>query len=116
MKVSIAHKEAMKFIRDHKEGPFFCYLPYTLPHGLWGMPKDDPSWLKYKDIDFKSSGQSRPTDPNIYAAMIHLADRQMGEILELLNKYYNTAIQEESSMSEEDMAIWLNKHDKYNHK
>lgn len=41
---------------------------------------------------------------------------EKGEILDLFNNFYSTATKEESSMSEEDMAIWLNKHDKYNHK
>lgn len=27
------HEEALGFIRDNKDQPFFCYLPYTLPHG-----------------------------------------------------------------------------------
>lgn len=39
-----------------------------------------------------------------------------GEILDLFNSYYDTAKKEETSMSEEDMTIWLNNHDKYNHK
>ena len=34
----LIHDEAMKFIRRNKDKPLFCYLPYTLPHGLWSMP------------------------------------------------------------------------------
>ena len=82
----LIHNEAMKFIRDNKDRPFFCYLPYTLPHGLWGMPKDDPSWLMYKDMKLGGKGQRRDCDPNMYAAMVHLADRNMGEILNLLKE------------------------------
>ncbi|NQT15250.1 MAG: sulfatase-like hydrolase/transferase, partial [Planctomycetes bacterium] len=75
----LIHNEAMKFIRENKDRPFFCYLPYTLPHGLWGMPEDDPSWLMYKDMKLGGKGQRRDCDPNVYAAMVHLADRQLGE-------------------------------------
>ncbi len=80
----LIHNEALQFIRRNKDRPFFCYLPYTLPHGLWGMPEDDPSWLMYKDMKLGGKGQRRECDPNMYAAMIHLADRNMGEILKLL--------------------------------
>jgi len=82
----LIHNEAMKFIRKNKDRPFFCYLPYTLPHGLWGMPEDDPSWLSYKDMELGGKGQRRDCDPNMYAAMVHLADRNMGEILGLLKE------------------------------
>ncbi len=82
----LIHDEAMKFIRRNRDRPFFCYLPYTLPHGLWGMPEDDPSWLMYKDMKLGGRGQRRDSDPNMYAAMVHLADRQMGEILALLKE------------------------------
>lgn len=81
---AVIHEEAKKFIRANKDRPFFCYLPYVLPHGLWGMPDDDPSWLLYKDMKLGGKGQRRPSDPNMYAAMIHMADRYMGEILALL--------------------------------
>jgi len=82
----LIHDEAMKFIRKNKDRPFFCYLPYVLPHGLWGMPDDDPSWLMYKDMKLGGKGQRRASDPNMYAAMIHMADRYMGEIMKLLKE------------------------------
>jgi arylsulfatase A len=83
---SLIHEEAKKFIRANKDKPFFCYLPYILPHGHWGMPKDDPSWLLYKDMKLGGRGQKRQSDPNMYAAMIHMADRYMGEIVALLKE------------------------------
>lgn len=83
---TLIHEEAKKFIRANKDRPFFAYLPYVLPHGHWGMPADDPSWLMYKDMKLGGKGQRRPTDPNMYAAMIHMADRYMGEILALLKE------------------------------
>jgi arylsulfatase A len=30
---ALIHNQALQFIRDHKDGPFFAYLPYTIPHG-----------------------------------------------------------------------------------
>ena len=83
---ALIHREALAFIRNNKDRPFFCYLPYILPHGLWGMPEDDPSWLLFKDLTLGGKGQRRDTDPNMYAAMIHMADRYLGEILALLKE------------------------------
>lgn len=82
----LIHNEAMEFIQKNKDRPFFCYLPYIMPHGLWGMPEGDPSWLMYKDMKLGGKGQRRASDPNMYAAMVHLADRYVGEIMKLLKE------------------------------
>jgi len=78
--------EAVKFIEASKNRPFFCYCPWTPPHGLWGIPKDEPSWLKYKDKPW-TAGQRTPNDAKVYAAMVNLIDRQIGEILATLKKH-----------------------------
>lgn len=44
--------EALKFIRDNKDRPFFCYLPITPPHGMYDIPADDPAWQRYRDDDW----------------------------------------------------------------
>jgi hypothetical protein len=71
--------ESKRFIRENKDRPFFAYLCWTPPHGQWGIPKDDPSWLLYKDKPWKS-GNQKDDDAKIYAAMVNLVDRQLGEI------------------------------------
>jgi arylsulfatase A-like enzyme len=68
---------AKQFIRDHKDEPFFCYMPITPPHGLFNIPDDDPAWAIYKDEPW--SEQARR-----YAAMVSMVDRQVGEVLALL--------------------------------
>ncbi|MBI9017153.1 MAG: sulfatase-like hydrolase/transferase [Phycisphaerae bacterium] len=78
-------EEATKFIRSNKDKPFFCYCPWTPPHGLWGFPKDDPAWKDYKDKDW-TAGQQKPTDAKVYAAMIKMIDRQVGQILKTLDE------------------------------
>jgi arylsulfatase A-like enzyme len=77
-------EEALRFIRKNKNRPFFCYCPWTPPHGLWGLPEDEPSWQKYKGKDWDGSGQFKPDDAQRYAAMVNMVDRQIGEILMLL--------------------------------
>lgn len=71
--------ESKAFIRANKDRPFYLYLPWTPPHGHWGMPEDDPSFALYKD-------RAWPEDGRIYAAMVHMVDRQLGEIRALLDE------------------------------
>ncbi len=75
----VIHEAAMKFIRDHAKQPFFAYLPYTPPHGLFDIPDTDPAWSLYKD-------QAWPEPARRYAAMVSMLDRQIGEILALLKE------------------------------
>ena len=74
--------EAMKFIRANKDRPFFCYCPWTPPHGRWGMPEDEPAWQQFKDKPWQA-GQNTE-NAKMYAAMVHMVDRNVGEILALL--------------------------------
>jgi arylsulfatase A-like enzyme len=70
---------ALQFIRDHKDGPFFCYLPVTPPHGNFEIPDDDPSWKLFADKDW-------PEPARRYAAMVHMMDRNVGQVLSLLEE------------------------------
>ncbi len=78
-------KAAFAFIRNHKEEPFFCYLPITPPHGMYDIPKDDPAWKLYE-------GEAWMRDPDVdqdaknYAAMVTMTDRHVGETLDLLKE------------------------------
>ena len=78
-------RESLEFIRGNQDKPFFCYLPWTPPHGLWGIDKDDPSWKLFKDKPWKA-GQKTDRDARVYAAFLHMVDRQLGEILDLLGE------------------------------
>lgn len=73
----IIHDAAKDFIRSHAAEPFFAYLPYTPPHGLFDIPETDPAWSSYKDKPW-------PDQAKKYAAMVTMLDRQVGEILTLL--------------------------------
>ncbi|MFA7369729.1 MAG: sulfatase-like hydrolase/transferase [Kiritimatiellales bacterium] len=72
-------EESKEFIRANKDRPFFACMAWTPPHGIWGMPKDDPSYALYKDEPW-------PNDAKVYAAMINLVDREIGEIRDLLQE------------------------------
>ncbi|MEZ6137609.1 MAG: arylsulfatase [Pirellulaceae bacterium] len=75
------HDAAMKFIREYgqQQSPFFAYLPYTPPHGIFDIPDSDPAWALYKD-------QPWPENARRYAAMVGMIDRQVGEVLALLKE------------------------------
>lgn len=78
-------EEAKSFIRENKDVPFFCYCPWTPPHGLWGIPENEPAWKLYKDKPW-TAGQRTPNDAKVYAAMVNMVDRQIGEIVALLKE------------------------------
>lgn len=66
---------ACDFIRNNSDGPFFLYLPWTLPHGRYEIPDasawDDKPWTD---------------DEKVYAAMITKIDTQVGQIADLLRE------------------------------
>lgn len=65
--------KALKFVKEHKNGPFFLYLPYTIPHGKYQVPEDVP----YSNKDW-----SQPVKN--YAAMITRMDGDVGKLMHLL--------------------------------
>lgn len=82
----LIYEETVKFIRENKDRPFFCYCPWTPPHGQWGIAEDDPSWKMYKDKKWDAKNQKGEHDAQVYAAMVNMIDRQIGEIFELLKE------------------------------
>ncbi len=75
----VIHEEAKKWIRDNAQSPFFAYLPYTLPHGPFAIPEDDPHYHLYDQAGLSE-------EERLYAAMISLLDTQVGEIVTLLKE------------------------------
>ncbi len=74
----VIHEAALNFIRTNKDKPFFAYLPYTPPHGLFDIPDDDLAWAMYQDKPWNERAR--------YAAMVTMLDRQVGEVLSLLKE------------------------------
>ena len=79
-------RESVSFIRKNADRPFFCYLPWTPPHGLWGIPEDNPSYKLFADKQWKVKGSWKEDDGIRYAALLHMADTQIGEIFNLLKE------------------------------
>ena len=73
--------EMKKFIRESVAGGqrFFCYAPWTTPHGDYDFPRSDPAWALYKDKDWQGNQRA-------YAAMVSLVDRYVGETVDLMTE------------------------------
>jgi arylsulfatase A-like enzyme len=74
--------DGLKFVREHKAGPFFLYWAFTIPHandeaGDKGM--EVPDYGKYAELDW-------PEPQKGHAAMITRMDRDVGRMLDLLKE------------------------------
>jgi arylsulfatase A-like enzyme len=86
-------EKALGFLEQHKNQPFFLYLPFTVPHAELTAPED--SFREYKgkfpETPFtpkKGQNYNSQQYPNAaYAAMITRMDRQIGTIFEKLKEY-----------------------------
>lgn len=93
-------EHAMKFIDRNAKSktPFFCYIPTAVPHAAMHAPKElHEKWRKVfpqfdKTIGKYGAGPGEKTPDVInpvagFAAMMENLDNQIGEILNLLEKY-----------------------------
>jgi arylsulfatase A len=73
---ALIHEAGLKLIRENGAAgkPLFAYLPWTLPHGQWGMPEDDPGWQKYKDMKWDAQNRRGQHDAQMYGAMMEMVD------------------------------------------
>jgi len=78
-------KVALQFIQDHKDGPFFLYLPFVIPH--LGIQVPEESLAKYKgkipEANYKHRGYIQHPFPRAgYAAMVTHLDNAVGQIMQ----------------------------------
>ncbi|MDX2042708.1 MAG: arylsulfatase [Acidobacteriota bacterium] len=82
--------EALNFIRDNKDKPFFAYVPFTIPHLALQVPEDSlAEYLgKWDDppYDGKNGYLPHPHPRAAYAAMVTRMDRSVGRIFALLKE------------------------------
>lgn len=75
---------ALKFIGDHKNGPFFLYMAYTLPHAALQVPTPDienyKKILNEKPVLMFNGYVPTYYPLSTYAAMISYLDKQVGLI------------------------------------
>lgn len=88
-KVDYSHdlfaSEALKWIENHKDSPFFLYLAFTIPHanneGMQATKngQEVPDLGIYKDKDW-------PEPSKAYAAMVTRMDTDLGRLFSLLKR------------------------------
>ncbi len=93
-------EEALSFIRSHQDTPFFLYLPFAVPH--LGIQVPEASLAEYvgqiPEADYEHRGYRRHPYPRAgYAAMVSHLDRDVGQLLALL---------EELSLNETTLVIF----------
>lgn len=77
-------READRFLREHRDRPFFLYVPFNAPHGASNLEKDSlqapsESLARYADRD--------PNDRKTkYSAMITRMDDMVGRLLATLDE------------------------------
>jgi arylsulfatase len=86
-------ENATQFIRDHRSGPFFLYLPVTIPHLSLQAP--EAALAEYRGKIPEPTGPSKgvpghyvkhPTPHAAYAAMVSTMDRGVGQIVDLVHE------------------------------
>ncbi|HUR56216.1 MAG TPA: arylsulfatase, partial [Opitutaceae bacterium] len=82
---------ALDFIRRHKDGPFFLYVPFTIPHAEVAVPEDSLAeyrgkWPEPKPFAGAKTYAAQKEPRAVRAAMITRLDRDVGRILDLLDE------------------------------
>ena len=92
---ALIHEQTLAFIEKNKDRPFFAYIPSIIPHAELKVPeqylkkyqgkfgKEKPyEGCDWGCIDYKKGGYGSQSEPHAaFAAMIHLLDYQVGEIV-----------------------------------
>lgn len=83
-------EEALWFVRENRERPFFLYLPFPVPHVSLQVPEDSLDEYRDRFSDSPYLGDRgylpHPAPRAAYAAMITRMDREIGRLLALLEE------------------------------
>jgi len=83
-------RQALEFIRDHRDEPFLCYMPVTIPHAAMQVPAEYHNpWRKklpqFEDKIGRYSHRTRVKNPiAAFAGMMTKLDEDVGRVLDLL--------------------------------
>ncbi len=86
-------REALRFIREHKDEPFFCYVPFNAPHGASNLERPRPGVQAPVEYIRRHYGDYDPDQPHTrearrkrYMASVTFMDEAVGTMLDLLDK------------------------------
>lgn len=85
------NEQALEFIRDHKDEPFYLYYPTVIPHLALQVP-DDEILQGYEDLNWSEDPDSAHYTPcfkpnSTYAALITRLDKYVGRVVDELEKW-----------------------------
>ena len=88
----LIHQQALNFIQNNKDKPFFAMLTYTLPHAEINLPHDSIYSIyenMFDETPYEQPGSYfRSEKPRAsFAAMVSHLDKYVGEIIDELKKY-----------------------------
>lgn len=83
--------QALDFIKANAKNPFFCYMPFTIPHWELLVPEDSLAQYRGKFeerpfIDPRNHYARQDESHAAYAAMITRMDRDIGRVMTLLKQ------------------------------
>lgn len=87
----VIYSQALEFIRDHRDQPFFVFLPVTIPHAAMHateeyMQRFRPQFPQFEDTIGKYANTETRNPVAAFAAMMTQLDDQVGQLLQLLKE------------------------------
>lgn len=88
-------EEALRFIEEHRDEPFFLYLPYTIPHLALQVPDEELDQYEFAETPYlgrsdaspdRASYLPHPRPRAAYAGMISRLDGYVGEVIATLRE------------------------------
>lgn len=82
-------EQALAFIREHHEQPFFCYLPMLIPHAAMQVPEAYAApfreqFAEFEDVIGSYAGTEIRNPAAKFAGMMTRQDKDVGRVMELL--------------------------------
>ena len=81
----LIHEQALKFIRDNKDKPFYAMLTYTLPHAELNLPHDSIYQMyenTFEEVPYDKGGYYPSEKPYAsFAAMVTRLDKYVGDVM-----------------------------------
>ena len=86
--VDICTDRAIKFIAQHTDAPFLCYIPFTTPHSPWAVPDED--WKRFQNRPIEQTAtipkEEEVEHTRCALAMLENQDRNVGRVLKTLRE------------------------------
>ena len=85
----LIHQEALQFIRNNKDKPFFAMLTYTLPHAELNLPHDSIYQIyenMFEETPYTGGYHDSEKPRASFAAMVSLLDKYVGDVMQELKE------------------------------